>query len=408
MKTVKFIHCADIHLDSPMKGLRQLPENIFRNVQESTFQAFHHLVTKGIEHKIDFMIIAGDLFDQDHRSIRAQARFRKEMERLEKEGIHVFIVFGNHDYFSNSSTTLRLPKNVHIFSEQVEVKEFITRNDARIHLYGFSYPKNHVYERKIDNYVKKEGADYHIGILHGQLEGFGDHIPYAPFRIEDLLQKEFDYWALGHIHKREILSQDPPMIYPGNTQGRHIKEKGAKGCYLVELSPIGASYEFIETSRFIWEERVIDGENVSSFEDLYVLCENTLEEIRQEGKGIFVSLTVTNLSLCQEIDEHIVEEMTLSLQEEETEKESFVWPLQIRMIRKKNWNRKELSEESDFYRELFSVIDSLEDMDDILSPLYHHRLARKFLTPLTKDEQDEIKEEAATFLVEQLMNHQED
>lgn len=406
MGKVKFIHCADIHLDSPMRGLRKLPENIFKTVQESTFQSFHELVNKGIENNIDFMIIAGDLFDQDNRSIRAQARLRKEMERLEKEGIHAFIVFGNHDYYSKSSISLHLPSNVHIFSEKVEVKEFTTKNKVCVHLYGFSYPRNHVYERMIDEFFKKEGADFHIGILHGQLEGKGEHSPYAPFRIEDLLKKGFDYWALGHIHKREILFHDPPIIYPGNTQGRHIKEKGPKGGYLVELSPSEANCQFIESSDCIWEERTIDGEKVKSFDDLYVLCEKAMEEIRREGKGIFVIFTIINFSLSCEITKNVIDEMIASLQEEEEEKASFVWPLEIKILRKRKWSREDLCAESDFYNELFSVNDSLDEMDDVLSPLYGHHLARKFLTPLTEMEMEQLKEEAANFLIEQLLNQE--
>ncbi len=176
------------------------------------------------------MILAGDLFDEEDRSVRAQTRLRKEMMRLNEYNIQVYIIHGNHDHLNGSWIHLEMPENVHIFGEKVEWKTFSNGN-VKVQLYGFSYPARHVTESMLTHYVKQDGADFDIGILHGHGEGISEHGVYAPFHVKELVAKKFDYWALGHIHKREFLYEQPYVVYPGNTQGRNKKEKGNKGCY---------------------------------------------------------------------------------------------------------------------------------------------------------------------------------
>lgn len=297
MKEIRFIHTADLHLDSPLLGLKHMPTNIFKRLQESSFHALRKMIDIAIHQRVDFVVIAGDLYDGEDRSIRAQVRFKKEMERLEKNGILVYIIHGNHDHLGGNWTKIEMPKNVNIFGEEVEVKEITTPNGATVNLYGFSYPVRHVYERKIDSYVKKTDADFHIGLLHGNLEGSTEHGNYAPFQLKDLLVKGFDYWALGHIHKRAVIGEHPTIVYPGNMQGRHKKETGPKGCYLVTLNEYRSDLEFIETCDVIWERVEIDARTCKTFNDLYRLCLQTMDAFRKEGVGHLLSLTIENLSL---------------------------------------------------------------------------------------------------------------
>lgn len=401
MKKVKFIHGADIHIDSPMVGLKSLPPRIFKRLQESTFQAFRSLVDKAITNRVDFVVLAGDLFDNQNRSVRAQVFLRKEMERLAEEKIDVFLIHGNHDHMSGNWNQIELPSNVHVFGEQVEVKSFTTENNAIVHLYGFSYSERHVYERKINEYERKAGADFHIGILHGNMEGSTDHGNYAPFQLNDLLEKEFHYWALGHIHKRAILNEEPAIIYPGNTQGRNRKETGVKGCYLVELDESGSKLEFVETSDVIWSEVSIDASDISSFDQFYQLCKETIEAIRKEGKGNIVAFRISNLSVnLTELDE-----LLETLQEDEKDEDSFVWVTSMKFVEKLVWEREGLKKESDFYGELFDVLEQTEGWDDLLATLYRNPVARKFLTPLLTDEVEEMSKEAETILIEKLLRN---
>ena len=206
--------------------------------------ALTNVVNAAIRHEFDFVILAGDLFDEQDRSIRAQTRLRKEMERLKEHEIEVFAVHGNHDHLNGDWVHIEMPDNVHIFPDHVETKVYTTQNTV-VHLYGFSYPTRHLEDNHLSQYFKKEGADFHIGILHGHYEGNSEHSRYASFTTKDLLEKKFDYWALGHIHKRQIIHNSPYISYPGNIQGRNRKEVGEKGCYLVKMSEQETNLEFI-------------------------------------------------------------------------------------------------------------------------------------------------------------------
>ncbi|MBN8199005.1 metallophosphoesterase family protein [Bacillus sp. NTK034] len=403
MKRVTFIHAADLHLDSPMSGLKHLPPSIFKKLQESTFEAFTKIVDLAIFHTVDFIILAGDLFDGEDRSIRAQTRFRKEMERMAESGIAVYAVHGNHDHMDGRWAHLPMPENVHIFSHEVEVAKHIAKNGTSVHLYGFSYPKRHVAERMIDQYSRENGADLHIGILHGSFEGSSDHAQYAPFRINDLLEKDFDYWALGHIHKREILISLPPVIYPGNIQGRNRKETGPKGCYLVELDSSGAKKEFLEAAPVIWENAEIDASKSESYQEIYELCLSLIEEKRQNRMGTIINLTLKNVGLSDhELRSITSGELLESLQEEEAEEESFVWISGIEVNEKRLWNKEKLAHESDFFSELFKTAGHFAEGSESPLILYAHPLARRFIGELTKDEKQRIAEEAEALLVDLL------
>ncbi|MBB6443462.1 metallophosphoesterase family protein [Bacillus benzoevorans] len=404
MKKVTFIHAADLHLDSPMTGLSQLPKKIFERIKESTFTALRKLTDAAIEHKVDFVILAGDLFDEEDRSVRAQTRLRKEMMRLSEHQIEVYVVYGNHDHLNGKWIHLDLPENVHIFKDEVEIKIF-RKEDTSAHLYGFSYPVRHVTENRMAEYVKQEGADFDIGILHGYGGGAGEHARYAPFQIKDLLAKKFDYWALGHIHKRELLNEMPYIVYPGNIQGRNKKESGSKGCYLVTLTAGETKLEFIETSDVLWEECMIDSREVHSFQDLYLLCLQEMEKKRSFTKGVLLTLRLSSIRLAEkELAAVINGELLQALQEEESEEEGFVWPVAIEVGQSLQWNREELEQESDFYQELFRTFDANNHVTESTRILYENPAARRFLPEMTEEEKRTLQEQALQTLI-QLLQH---
>lgn len=404
MKKVTFIHAADLHLDSPMTGLSHLPKNIFERIKESTFKALTALTDAAIEHKADFVILAGDLFDEEDRSVRAQTRLCKEMQRLFEQQIEVYIVYGNHDHLHGSWIHLDMPENVHIFQEKTEVKVF-KKEDITVHLYGFSYPVRHVTENMTEHYIKKEGADFDIGILHGHSDGMSDHARYAPFQLKDLLAKNFDYWALGHIHKRQTLHEMPYIVYPGNIQGRNKKEIGRKGCYFVSMTEEETSFEFIETFDVLWEEARIDAGDIKSFQELYLRCLQEVEKRRIFRKGVLLTLILKNVNLpAQELTAVMNGELLESLQEEEREEEAFVWTTSIEVEQNFSWERTELENESDFYRELFRTFDKEEHVTESIKLLYEHPTARRFLPELTKEEKCGLQEKALHTLVQLLQN----
>lgn len=400
MKKVTFLHCADLHLDSPMTGLKHLPDKIFKRLQESTFKSFSNLVETAIKAEVDFVIIAGDIFDGEDRSLRAQARFRKEMVRLNGKGIPVYVIHGNHDHLGGKWPKLDLPGNVHVFAGEVEVKQFLKPDGTSVNLYGFSYPKRHLPERWIDKYQKSGNADFHIGILHGHAEGSSEHGQYAPFRISELQDKQFDYWALGHIHKRKVLSNNPPVIYPGNPQGRNIKEQGDKGGYIVTLSEVGAEYGFFESNDIKWLEKQIDASSITSTSELYDLCSQSAEEARVEGVGVLLKMQISGIDIHQKEALALAESGELAdvLQEEEKDKESFVWIREMALSEPIRINRTELAAKGEFYEELCSKIDSFGSWDEALSPLYGHSLARRHLEEIPDEEKKDLLREAEDIL----------
>lgn len=403
MKKISFIHAADLHLDSPMVGLKYLPETIFSRVKESTFTALKKITNDAIQKQVDFVILAGDLFDGEDRSLRAQARFRTEMLKLEEQGIPVYVVHGNHDHLNGTWVQLNMPANVHVFASETETKVLQTRSGEIVHLYGFSYPTRHVFARKIDEYTKINNIGYHIGILHGNESSGSEHDNYAPFSVKDLLEKDFDYWALGHIHKRAILSEAPPIIYPGNIQGRNKKEQGPKGYYHVELSDTEAKMNFNETSDIVWEEAEVDASSATSFYDVLQLCQTTINRVRKDKQGTLLSLSLKNIQLNDEREKRNIDgELLELLLEDEKDEEAFVWIVDLQLKDTMLFDKEQLKKEATFYAELFETIEEYGDLDLALAPLYEHQLGRRYISHLSEDEHQKLIESAETLLIELL------
>lgn len=401
MKKITFIHAADLHLDSPMLGLKHLPQTIFQRLKESTFTSFSNIIDTAIKHRVDFVILAGDLFDGEDRSIRAQIRFRKQLERLTPYQIPVFIIHGNHDHLSGKWANIPLPQNAYVFPPELEMQTFINKDKVTASLYGFSYPHRHVTEKRIDEYNRQGEADFHIGILHGQFEGNSDHGKYAPFTLADLADKQFDYWALGHIHKRTLLSEEPPIIYPGNIQGRHRKEMGEKGCYLVTLTDADNSFEFIPTCDCLWEEVEVDGSTSRSLAELYQLCRKEIDNIRREGIGTLLILKIVGVNLSRQEKEALLNgELLDTLQDEEKDEEvSFVWPVDLLIEESNHYDREQLINTADFFEELFQAVDIYDNFDESLAPLFHHNTVRKYISNLSEVEHEQLVRDAENILV---------
>jgi DNA repair protein SbcD/Mre11 len=403
MKKISFIHAADLHLDSPMVGLKYLPANIYTRVKESTFPALKKLTAEAIQREVDFVILAGDLFDGEDRSLMAQSRFRTEMLKLAEREIPVYVIHGNHDHLNGSWVQLEMPDNVHIFNSTVETKVLQTKSGEIIHLYGFSYPVRHVYDKKIADYQKVDGADFHIGILHGNLSGGEEHDNYAPFTIKELDEKKFDYWALGHIHKRTILSEHPPIVYPGNLQGRNKKEKDVKGFYHVTLSDSEAKMNFVETSDIIWEEASIDASTSPTFHEVLQLCQSAMNRLRKDKKGTLLTLLLNNVHLDDNREKRSLDgELLELLLEDEKDEESFVWLVDLVITENVKVDKEQLKMEANFYAELFETAEAFDDTSSVTASLYEHRLGRKYLTNLTEPEQKELIEKAEKLLIKLL------
>ncbi|HEM1862560.1 TPA: exonuclease SbcCD subunit D, partial [Listeria monocytogenes] len=322
-KEIQFLHMADLHLDSPFIGLSTLPQPLFSAIQESTFQSLERITTVAIKEAVDFVLIAGDIYDSEDQSVRAQARFSKEMKRLEVANIPVFMIHGNHDFIEKHKEKLTLPSNVHVFSEQVEVMSHKTATGVSVNIYGFSYNERHIRSSRVDKYKIQGNADFHIALLHGsEVSSSEEHDVYAPFRVQEISKKGFDYWALGHIHKRQLLAESPSIYYPGNIQGRNRKESGEKGASIITLSEASTTIDFIGTSPIIWEEAVITLPENSEINAFYRETTKLLESYQGRSHSYFLHIIV-KMENKQKIDTNDWLQM---LQEEvEITDNTFVW-----------------------------------------------------------------------------------
>jgi DNA repair exonuclease SbcCD nuclease subunit len=233
MTSFRFIHTADIHLDSPLRGLAGYEGPAVERIRTATRQAFDSLIGEAIDQEVGFVVIAGDLYDGNWRDYQTGLFFARQMGRLAKANIPAFVIYGNHDAESQITKRLTLPDNVRVF--HTRKPETFTLEDLGVALHGQSFRQRDITDNLVPAYPGPVDGVFNIGVLHTGMGGMGGHANYAPCTIDDLIAKGYDYWALGHVHHGEILHQNPHVVFPGNLQGRHIRETGPKGAYLVSV-----------------------------------------------------------------------------------------------------------------------------------------------------------------------------
>ncbi|ENN8959452.1 exonuclease SbcCD subunit D [Listeria monocytogenes] len=395
MKEIQFLHMADLHLDSPFIGLSTLPQPLFSAIQESTFQSLERITTVAIKEAVDFVLIAGDIYDSEDQSVRAQARFAKEMKRLEAANIPVFMIHGNHDFIEKHKEKLALPSNVHVFSEQVEVMSHKTATGVSVNIYGFSYNERHIRSSRVGEYKIQGDADFHIALLHGsEVSSSEEHDVYAPFRVQEISKKGFDYWALGHIHKRQLLAESPSIYYPGNIQGRNRKESGEKGASIVTLSEASTTIDFIGTSPIIWEEAVITLPENSEINAFYRETTKLLESYQGRSHSYFLHIIV-KMENKQKIDTNDWLQM---LQEEvEITDNTFVWvhKLTTEITNQSNsqtWYESHLAGEEIKYS--FETLQDESAFYQAVEALYLESGVSRYLDDLSEIDRDRLLQDA--------------
>jgi exonuclease SbcD len=231
-----FIHCSDLHLDSPLDGLERYPGAPLEALRGATRDALVNLVDLALREAVCFVVIAGDVFDGEWRDMNTGLFFNAQMRRLERAGIPVYLKHGNHDARSEVGRALVLPDNVHVFPAD-RAGTFVIES-AQVALHGRSFAGRAVPEDLAAGYPAPVPGCFNVGVLHTSLAGYASHDPYAPTTLDVLRGRGYDYWALGHVHAREVLQEaHPRVVYCGNLQGRHALEAGPKGCELVEVRP---------------------------------------------------------------------------------------------------------------------------------------------------------------------------
>jgi DNA repair protein SbcD/Mre11 len=367
-----FIHAADIHLDSPLTGLEQYEGAPVEKIRSATRDAFRNLVDTAIERKVAFVIIAGDLYDGDWKDYNTGLFFASQMVRLQKEQIKVFLIRGNHDTASLITKELKLPENVKEFSIREPESYIIESLGVAIHGQGFA--SRSVEDNLVKNYPKRKDGYLNIGILHTSATGREGHENYAPCSIDDMKEKGYDYWALGHIHLREALHEkDPVILFSGNIQGRHIKETGDKGCTLVTVED-GSIQSLTHLSLDVlrWELCEVDASGLESLDEILDKAREVLEQKYQDVDGRFLAVrfriygaTKVHQELIVEKDHFINNIRSLSLEVGLGD----VWVEKVKIETSRMINIEELKEQHTPIAVILDFIKDVGNDDDRLREL---------------------------------------
>ena len=263
-----FLHCADLHLGSPLLGLSEKDADVAARFASASRDAFSDLIGKAIEAKVAFVLIAGDIYDGEWRDNSIGLFFNREVSRLAQRNIPVFLIKGNHDAVSVVTSSVALPPGVTVFSSRKA--ETRTIEALRVAIHGRSFPERAVTANWAVDYPAAKAGWFNIGLLHTSCDGRPPHATYAPCSVGDLVARAYDYWALGHVHEYEILSHDPWIVYPGNLQGRSTRECGAKGAVLVDVADgrvIDVRRLIVDRARFV--DIVVDVADASREDDVW-------------------------------------------------------------------------------------------------------------------------------------------
>jgi DNA repair exonuclease SbcCD nuclease subunit len=429
------MHAADLHLDSPFVGMAALPQGIRESLRQSTFIALANMINLALQQKVDFVLISGDVFDLADRSLRAQIRFQKALQRLTASGIAVYIVHGNHDPEDGRAARLNWPTRAHFFStREVECLPVILEDKGAVaQIYGISYATSAVTENLVqriaDKYEKaKDNSDlFRIGLLHTNVDGNQSHANYAPCSMQDLLNSNMHYWALGHVHTRQVLHMEPAIVYPGNLQGRSVRETGAKGCYIVDVTEYGeAKLTFHALDAVRWQQRSISIQGIQTEQELKERFENEIEQAREEasGRAAIIRLTLTGRGmmhvplqkgsmlpeLITELREEESKRLRLvhpwdsgfldserfgSLEDSITTTANFVWIESVQVLSGLEIDKGLLLEQESFLGDLLRISESILADEvlfaafcaETLDPLFAHGKAAKHLKELGRAEQ---------------------
>lgn len=361
----KFIHAADIHLDSPLHGLERYEGAPVEEIRVATRQAFENLVTVAIEESVEFILIAGDLFDGDWKDYHTGLYLVNQMSKLREVGIKVFIVSGNHDVASQITKTMAMPENVIKFPARNPATEKI--EDIGVAIHGQSFSKRSVTEDLSLGYPEALPDFFNIGLLHTCATGRDGHGEYAPCTVEGLLLKNYNYWALGHVHKREILHEDPWVLFPGNIQGRHVREVGEKGCSLVTVEEdVKVEHRTLDVLR--WDICEVDASEAEQPEDVLEKVRKQIQEKFDNCEGRSLALRVIIYGRCDahegllsNPDKWVNEIRALATDLSGGQ----IWTEKIRINTKSKLDLGELMKAGDPYRKIICSIEEFESEEEL-------------------------------------------
>lgn len=290
---VRFIHAADLHLDAPFGGIDAEDRRVRDALAESTYRALDAIVSACLEHQVDFLVIAGDVYNSRERGVRSQFAFARAAQVLAEADVQVYLVHGNHDPAGGAGAAVALPANVHAFAHD-HVERVVVERDGEFvcALYGRSFRTAAETANLASGYRREAGDPLAVGVLHANVGGRPGYDNYAPCSTADLVSARMDYWALGHIHKPETVLAEPLSVYAGCPQGLDPTQSGPRGCYLVTLGDGPATAEFIPTAAVIWDAATVDCSDALTLDDVRSALVAACESARTAARGVPIAFRV--------------------------------------------------------------------------------------------------------------------
>ena len=419
--TFRFTHAADLHLDSPFTGIRAAaPENVAKALYSATFASYQNIIDLCISEGVDALFVAGDIYDGAGRSLRAQRAFIDGLRSLDSAGIRSFVCHGNHDPLDGWEARLSYPAGCHRFGADFEAVPIFPDEPERALVYGISYPTRDVYENLVSRLGQVDERAFTIGLLHANVGGNADHALYAPCSLDDLAQSGIDYWALGHVHTRQILHErTPTVVYPGNSQGRHPNETGARGVYLVEVDADGnVSLDFRPTDTVRWERASVDISALETEQDLLneidVVMQSLLDSA--EDRSVVARMILTGRGELNQFlrQPNAVDDLLEGVNDQWAGRLPFVWCERIEDETSSPIDLESRRGGADFLAEVLRTVDQIQENSELLSglqaeldELYRHARSRRYLSAPTQEEINALIEEAEAMAVD-LLAEQDD
>jgi len=385
---MRFLHCADIHLDSPLRGLERYEGAPVAEVRAAPRRAFENLIALAERERVDFVLIAGDLFDGDWQDFNTGLFFVHAMTRLAEAGIGVYLIRGNHDAASRISHALRLPAGVHLLDARRP--QSVVDEALGLAVHGQSFATAAVTEDLAGAYPRALPGRFNIGLLHTALGGRAGHAPYAPTSVEVLRSKGYDYWALGHVHSRELVAERPRIVFPGNIQGRHVRETGSKGCELVSVEDGQVAGTHVPLDVLRWHTGVID---IGGLADLDALLDAAAAAARAalaaaDGRTLALRLQITGTGALQQVLAARPETARDQLRSAVLEATGgSAWVEQVQLQARPALDRERLAGADDALAELLGEFTRLGDDEPAL-----HALAGSVLAELQRKLPPEVSE----------------
>ncbi|MFO1197530.1 MAG: DNA repair exonuclease [Burkholderiaceae bacterium] len=395
---MKFLHAADLHIDSPMRGLDTYDGAPLERLRGATRRALEALVDLALREAVDLVVLAGDVYDRDLGDFRAALFFREQMVRLVRAGVRVFVVKGNHDAEGQISRRLPDVDGVHVFSARTA--ETVDLEPLGVAVHGRSFPDRAVPEDLVPSYPEPVPGRFNIGVLHTSLTGREGHDPYAPTSVETLAAKGYDYFALGHVHAREVVREARPrIVFPGNLQGRHVGETGSKGCELVVVEGQRiASAEHVPLDVVRWHDVALDA---SGIDDVNALAQRFHEDGRAHVAGATDRLHALRVTVRGESALHALEArepgtLAATLQAATQEFElADLWIESVRLDLRSPLDREAAARRPDAVGEVVRLVDELLADDDALTAWARAHVDRLPALPAELADLDPAKVSAA-------------